>query len=234
MFEDSTFESNGRIHTRSRAWMLGTCAFNGSILVAMVLVPLIYPSALPQMMKSYLMESPAPQHPEPKPVMQAALVASVPSQFEHGRISAPSLIPKVPFIPVTQEISRPVVVAAADFGDDTDTNIPLGAHAQRAQVRQAASGPVRVLGMAVEGLLIHKTIPVYPPVAQAAGIQGIVVLQAAISRSGTIENLHVISGPLMLQQAAINAVQQWRYRPYLLSGEPVAVETTVNVIFKLY
>lgn len=233
MFEDSTFESNGKIQTRSRAWMLATCAFNGSILVAMVLVPLIYPPALPQMMKSYLMESPAPQQPEPKPVPQVAMVAIVPSQFEHGRITAPSLIPKIPFIPITQEISRPVNVATADFGDDTGTNIPFGAHAQRTQVRQAASGPVRVSGMVVEGLLIHKTIPVYPPVAQAAGIQGVVVLQAIISRSGNIENLRVISGSLMLRQAAINAVQQWRYRPYMLSGEPVAVETTVNVIFKL-
>jgi periplasmic protein TonB len=67
----------------------------------------------------------------------------------------------------------------------------------------------------------------------ASHIEGTVVLQATISRSGTIANLHIISGPMMLQQAAKNAVQQWQYRPYLLSGEPVEVETTVNVIFKL-
>lgn len=232
MFEDSTFESNGKIHTRSRAWMLATCVINGSILVAMVLVPLIYPSALPQMMKSFLVEAPEPQPPEPKPVTQIAMTTSVPSQFENGRIIAPSLIPKTPFIPLTQEISRPITVATTDFGGDGANN-PFGSHKQRNDVRQASTGPVRVSGMVVEGLLFHKALPIYPPVAQAAGIQGIVVLQATISRSGTIENLHVISGPLMLRQAAINAVQQWRYRPYLLSGEPVEVETTVNVIFKL-
>jgi len=87
--------------------------------------------------------------------------------------------------------------------------------------------------MVVEGLLIHKTLPIYPPIALASRTEGTVVLQATISRSGTISNLHVISGAVMLQQAAINAVQQWRYRPYLLSGEPVEVETTVNVVFKL-
>jgi protein TonB len=60
-----------------------------------------------------------------------------------------------------------------------------------------------------------------------------VELQATISKSGTIENLRVISGSPMLQQAALDAVQQWIYRPYLLNGQPVEVETTVNVVFRL-
>ena len=55
----------------------------------------------------------------------------------------------------------------------------------------------------------------------------------SISSSGIIENLHVVSGPAMLQQAALDAVKTWRYRPYLLNGQPVEVETTVNVIFAL-
>jgi protein TonB len=59
------------------------------------------------------------------------------------------------------------------------------------------------------------------------------VLQATISKTGLIENLRVISGPAMLQQAALDAVKTWRYRPYLLNNEPVEVETTVNVIFTL-
>jgi protein TonB len=80
-------------------------------------------------------------------------------------------------------------------------------------------------------MLIQKTTPIYPPIAKAARVQGTVVLQAQISKQGTIENLHVISGPAMLQQAALDAVKTWRYKPYLLNGEPVEVETTVNVIF---
>ncbi|MGP8268583.1 MAG: energy transducer TonB [Terracidiphilus sp.] len=54
-----------------------------------------------------------------------------------------------------------------------------------------------------------------------------------MSKTGAIEGLHVVSGPAMLQQSALDAVRTWRYRPYLLSGEPVEVETTVNVIFTL-
>jgi protein TonB len=82
-------------------------------------------------------------------------------------------------------------------------------------------------------MLLQKTIPVYPPIAKAARVSGTVVLQATISKAGTIENLRVIGGPAMLQQAAMDAVRQWRYKPYLLNNEPVEVETTVNVIFSL-
>jgi protein TonB len=58
-------------------------------------------------------------------------------------------------------------------------------------------------------------------------------LQATISKAGGIENLRVVSGPPMLQQAALDAVRSWRYKPYLLNGDPVEVETTVNVVFNL-
>jgi len=64
-------------------------------------------------------------------------------------------------------------------------------------------------------------------------VQGQVVLNAIISKHGTIEDLHVLSGHPMLIQAALDAVRQWRYKPFLLNGEPVEVETTVTVIFNL-
>jgi TonB family protein len=83
------------------------------------------------------------------------------------------------------------------------------------------------------GLLLQKTAPVYPPIALAARVSGTVVLQAIISKTGSVENIHVISGPAMLQQAAVDAVKTWRYRPYMIEGEPVEVETTVSVNFSL-
>ena len=83
------------------------------------------------------------------------------------------------------------------------------------------------------GLLFNKTVPVYPPIAKAARVSGTVVLEATISKTGVIEDLHVISGPAMLIQAALDAVRTWQYRPYLVNGEPVEVETTVNVVFTL-
>ena len=87
-------------------------------------------------------------------------------------------------------------------------------------------------GIAV-GLLVQKTAPVYPAIARQARISGTVVIQATISKSGTVENPRVVSGPTMLRQAALDAVKSWRYRPYLLDGTPVEVDTTVNVVFNL-
>ena len=85
----------------------------------------------------------------------------------------------------------------------------------------------------MEGNLIHRVQPVYPLVARQAGIQGTVVLQAVISRSGAVENLEAVSGHPMLVKAAMDAVRQWRYRPYFLNDQPVEVETQVTVIFIL-
>ena len=92
---------------------------------------------------------------------------------------------------------------------------------------------MRVSSGVMDGIATRKTLPVYPAIAKAAGVQGAVSLQATISKNGIIENLRVVSGPAMLQQAAIDAVKQWRYKPFRLNGEPVEVETTVNVVFSL-
>jgi protein TonB len=93
------------------------------------------------------------------------------------------------------------------------------------------TGPQRVSSGVVQGLAISQPQPVYPPIAKAAHVQGVVVLHALISKQGTIEDLKVISGPPMLTGAAVDAVKRWRYKPYLLSGEPTEVETTINVNF---
>jgi protein TonB len=87
-------------------------------------------------------------------------------------------------------------------------------------------------GVAV-GMLLQKTQPEYPPIAKAARVSGTVVLDVTISKTGAVENLRVVSGPAMLQRAALEAVMSWRYRPYLLNNEPAEVETTVNVNFNL-
>jgi len=83
------------------------------------------------------------------------------------------------------------------------------------------------------GDVIHKVQPVYPPLARSARIQGDVVLTALISKEGTMENLRVLAGHPMLVPAAIEAVRQWRYRPYLLNREPIEVETQITVKFWL-
>jgi len=96
----------------------------------------------------------------------------------------------------------------------------------------APVAPIRVSRMS-EGNLIRKVQPAYPALARTARIQGAVVLQAVISKQGAIENLKVLAGHPMLVSAAIEAVSQWRYRPYILNSEPVEVETQITVNFSL-
>jgi periplasmic protein TonB len=93
--------------------------------------------------------------------------------------------------------------------------------------------PVIRTSSMLEGNLIRRVQPVYPPLARTARVQGSVVLYALISKAGTMENLHVLSGPPLLVPAAIDAVSQWRYRPYILNSEPIEVETQVTVNFSL-
>ncbi len=92
---------------------------------------------------------------------------------------------------------------------------------------------VRISQGVTKGMLLHKIEPPYPKLALAARITGVVLLKAIISRDGEIKELQVVSGHPILVPAAIDAVKQWRYRPYLLNGEPVEVETNISVTFQI-
>jgi protein TonB len=83
------------------------------------------------------------------------------------------------------------------------------------------------------GLLIHKVQPKYPKTARKAHIEGTILLCAVIGKDGTISNLRAVSGPETLIPSAVKAVEQWRYRPYLLDGEAVEVHTEIRVNFQL-
>lgn len=96
-----------------------------------------------------------------------------------------------------------------------------------------ASKPTFRTSQMLQGSLVHRVEPVYPPLARTTRIQGSVVLAAVISRAGTIEHLQVLSGHPMLVKAALEAVSQWRYRPYVLNGDVIEVETQITVNFKL-
>ena len=92
-------------------------------------------------------------------------------------------------------------------------------------------GPQRISGGVMAGQILERVQPVYPPIAKAAHVSGAVVLHAIIDKSGNIKNLQAISGPEMLRSAAIDAVQRWKYKPYLLNGDPTEVDTTITVNF---
>ena len=95
------------------------------------------------------------------------------------------------------------------------------------------AGPMHISAGVAAGNLLTQLIPVYSPIAKAALIQGTVVLHAVIAKDGSIRELKVVSGPPLLQKAALDAVSKWTYRPYLLNGKPVEVDTTVQVDFRI-
>lgn len=85
----------------------------------------------------------------------------------------------------------------------------------------------------MQAMIVKRVVPVYPPAAKVARIEGTVHLHAIVSKTGHVENLKVESGPNQLQSSAIDAVRHWVYKPFLLNGEPVEVQTTISVVYSL-
>ena len=83
------------------------------------------------------------------------------------------------------------------------------------------------------GMLVKKVEPVYPLEAKVVRLEGTVVLRAVIDTTGEVAAVGALSGPPLLESAAVAAVRQWQYRPYTVNGQPVEVETTIQVVFSL-
>lgn len=133
-------------------------------------------------------------------------------------------------------------IEALAAGDDAQFVVPADAvrpeiHMVTMKAAPTADGvaPLRITISAgvSESLLQTRTAPVYPTVARAGHVEGTVVLKGRVGTDGRVESLEVISGPPLLQQAALESVRSWIYRPYLLNGAPAPFETTIHVVFSL-
>ena len=235
MFEDSTFESGGKIKSKAKFWMLVTLPFCFSIIAVIILIPLIYPEALPKAMMQTLLVAPPP--PPPPPPAAPVHVVHVQSEMMNNQLVAPTKIPKD--IKNVKEQEAPPqsfgVAGMEGLGNGAPGGVIGGLFqgSPAPKVKQEAPKKVTISAGVSQGLAISRPSPTYPAIAKAARVSGTVVLRATISKTGTIEGLQVVDGPPMLRQSALDAVRTWRYRPYLLNGEPVEVDTTVNVIFSL-
>jgi protein TonB len=241
MFEDSLLESGGRLRGKRGATTFISFVLQMVLIGVLVLLPLIFTEALPrQQLMTFLVAPPPPPPPPPPPAAEVHIVKKIQSELDNGQLRTPTAIPKK--IQMIKEDETPPSTGAGVVGgvpggvpggsmggvlggmlSSTPVAIPKAATPQRVRVSQGVS----------QGMLIRKVQPTYPPLARQARIQGTVVLQALIGKDGAIENLHVASGHPMLTGAALEAVKGWRYKPYYLNGEPVEVETTINVIFSL-
>jgi protein TonB len=247
MFEDSLLESGGknsRLH-RGGPWAtLFSFLIQAALVGVLVLIPLIYTEALPkQQLMGYLIAPPPPPPPPPPPAAATLVKVVRPStEIDNGQLKAPTAIPqKVAMIKEDEAPPSTGVVGGVVGG------VPggqaggvlggvLGAIANSAPhdlPKVATPKRVPVSSGVIQGLLIRQIKPNYPPLAKQARISGSVVLQAVIGKDGTIQNLRAVSGHPMLIQSAIDAVRQWKYKPYILNGEPVEVDTQVTVNFIL-
>src|ERR1700691_1998625 len=241
MFEDSLIESGNKLKTKRLSTTVLSFLLKVGLIAILILIPLIYTDALPKtQLMTFLVAPPPPPPPPPPPAAAPVKVVKIQSEVINGQLRTPTKIPdKVQMI--KEEEAPPDLGAGVQGG--VPGGIPGGSaggvmggilsSTQVAVPKIATPQRVRVSSGVSTGLLIRKVQPNYPQLAKQARIQGSVVLQAEISKDGTIQNLQLISGHPMLAPAAIEAVKQWRYKPYLLNGEPVAVETQVVVNFSL-
>jgi protein TonB len=235
MFEHSLMESGKTHPARSKYWPFISLLVNGAGMIALITWPLLHPEALPRQMIATLMVAPSPP-PLPPRTAPAAKVQTR-SEIMNAELQAQSRIPKQ--IRAVNESATPPSLQATGMEDIGGSPRGIGGILEGIGtgpaiiVKLAPAKPLPITSRVMAGNLLLRTLPQYPAIARAAHIQGVVVLQATISKTGLIENLRVVSGPPILRQAAIDAVQTWRYKPYLLNGDPVEVETTINVIFNL-
>jgi periplasmic protein TonB len=248
MFSDSLLEFGAQ---RKRRFFATTTSLivNCLAIVAMLIIPLAFPEALPKAQLLTFLVAPPPPPPPPPPA--AAEVQHVVRQIQtdmlnDGALRTPTKIPqKIQMI--KEEEAPPPMPASGGVVGGVPGGIPGGqmggvigsvisATSSLAAVPKfvpATPQRIRISAGVTKGLLIQRIEPPYPQLARAARVQGDVVLSAVIDTNGHITNLQLVSGHPMLVPAAIAAVKQWRYKPYLLNGQPVEVETTITVIFTL-
>jgi protein TonB len=217
---------------------LGSFAFLSVLLAALIVIPLYRTIPLPKRETVTMLYLPA-----------AAGSNAV-------RLRAP--ISKPRYVPSANAISAPVRTTeqAQAVPQDTSSGVIGGVPggviggvaggmlseglgtAPSAPVPAKAAEPtpakrIRVPTRVAEANLIHDVPPQYPPEAGRARIEGSVVLMAVIDKDGTVKDVRVESGLALLAQAAIDAVKQWRYKPYLIDGEPVEVDSRITINFSL-
>jgi protein TonB len=238
MFSQSFVEECGTDLKRKR-WTQASSFFVQTVILGiLVLLPLWFNDALPVQQLATFLVAPPPPPPPPPPAAAAVRVEKV-SEVANGQLRTPSKIPqKVQMI--KEEMAPPSsggVIGGVEGGvPGGQVNGVLGAllpTTQGTSVAPPVPKRIRVSSGISEGMLTRRVEPTYPLIAMRARIEGSVQLRAIIAKDGSIDNLQSVNGHPLLVPAAMEAVKQWRYRPYILNGEPLEVETVVIVNFHM-
>jgi periplasmic protein TonB len=237
MFEDSLVESRVYHVSSSKRWTtLASIGLQAAIAGVVITLPLLHPEALP-----FHLEAPkvvAPLMPKPiVPVVTASAASASSSSMAMPSTTRPLIATLLPGRDAPADAPPSLAPFGGGMGapDGLPSGLGIGdGHGPAVTVAPVkATKPFNVSTGVMQGMLLAPIRPVYPAIAKAAHVEGAVVVVAVISRKGTIESLHVVSGPVMLQSAALDAIREARYRPYQLNGEPTDVQTTITVNFRI-
>src|SRR6516164_7952289 len=219
----------------NKPWTVAVSATVQAVVVGiLILIPLIYTEALPKGFMNTFLVAPAPPPPPPPPAAPVKAVVR-PRIITPQRMVAPTMIPKK--VEVIKDEAPDVGAIGVEGG--VGGGVPGGVLG--GIIGGAAPPPpprptqqrIRVGGNVAAAKLTRQVQPIYPQIAKTAHVQGTVLLHAIIAKDGTIQELQYVSGPPLLMKAAMDAVREWRYSPTLLNGEPVEVDTTIQVVFTL-
>lgn len=240
MFEASLIESQGRLVSGNQRWTAAlSVTLQCSLVAGIIAIPLLHPETLafhPEAPKIALQVKPALL---PRPKLERSQAAPSTSLLPAmaRSFTAPTHILR--FDPSSQDVA-PMLNITGPMGSsagpenilgNVSTNTTAGPHVT--MVPATPKRPVLISRGVSQGLLLAPIRPVYPRVAIATRTEGTVVVDAIISKVGTIESIRVASGPEMLRTAAIDAIRIAHYSPYLLNGLPTEVETTITGTFRL-
>ncbi len=238
MFEDSLVISQIQHTTSTARWTaLASTSFQYGIAALILSLPLLHPERL-----AFRMDVPRVLIPIPvkSPLPTKRVQAFSGSSSTPTPPTAPALMPsRLPSLIQQNDDTPPV--SSAPIGMAMASGLPssmgIGDAGYRPHIAVVAarpsSGPVRISSGVSAGMLLTPIRPVYPNIAKVARVEGTVIVEAVISRAGTIESLRAVSGPIMLQQAALDAIRAARYRPFRLNGQPTEVQTTITVNFRM-
>lgn len=216
-----------------------------ALVVVALVVPLLNYYEIPLTDLSAMLVAPPPPPPPPPPPVEVQVRRVIPQQFQSDVITQPQAIPDK--VAIIENQQQPTGIAGVVGGVGTGggalggvlggiiSSTPSVAPPPPPPppVKKAPPKRIRVGGAVQQARMLRRVNPVYPPLAKSARIQGTVQLSAVIGKDGRIQELNVINGHPMLIQSALQAVQQWQYKPTLLNGVPVEVATQVNVNFTL-
>jgi protein TonB len=233
MFNELLESTDVKRSTNKRWTVVLSSILQMLLLGVLVMIPVMHTDALPKTMLVISLVAPPPPPPPPPPQAVRAAVRPGIRQIPAGVLLQPPRIPTRVLMLDEHDLAPEVSDSTPNAFRDIPGQGTIAGGSQAVPPPPKQAGPTRIKqgGVVTAAALLSQTKPIYPTLARQAHIHGEVVLHAIIDKDGRVAQLEVVTGHPLLVKAALDAVRQWLYKPTLLNGEPVEVDTTITVTF---